>query len=213
MLAHTETHTHEEVLSIYHKLTRYSNYLIYVTIVVFILGMLTYGQPFSFKEHAISHFGRIRTQDGSPNTLSLFIYGIGMIMSSLICFRLSNLSEDNTSHNLFRLAAIGYILLIVPCDILHKIHSIGGALVIGSLWLLTVILLHDLFRYSNRVRIYLFHLILQGTVLPYAFLYAFGSPLCPLVQKFAVAGLIISLRLVIGEHEKNADYADVLINK
>ena len=202
MLTRTELHTHEEVLSIYHKLKRYSNYLIYVTLVVFILGMLTYGQDFSFREHAFSHFGRIRTQDGSPNTLSLLIYGTGMLLSALICFKLSNLAEDNTSHYLFRLAAAGYILLIVPCDVLNSIHSIGGVLVIGPLWFLTVIQLHDLFRYYNKGRIYLYHLILQGTVLPYAFLYAVGSPLCDMVQKFALAGLMISLKLVIAEHAK-----------
>ncbi|HDZ40118.1 MAG TPA: hypothetical protein ENH59_00330 [Bacteroidetes bacterium] len=205
MLAHTDIHSRDEVLSIYQQLNRYANYLIYVTLLVFILGMLTYGQDFSFREHALSHFGRIRTQDGSPNTLSTLIFGTGMLLSSLICFKLSNLAEDNTSHSLLRLAAIGYILLIAPCDILNKIHSMGGALVIGSLWLLTVVLLHDLLRHFSRTKIYLYHLILQGTVLPYAFLYAFGSPLCPLVQKFAIAGLIISLKLAIGENAKECE--------
>ncbi|MDT8400301.1 MAG: hypothetical protein RQ743_01285 [Bacteroidales bacterium] len=202
MLARTDIYSRDEVLEIHQQLNRYAKYLIYVTLLVFILGMLTYGQDFSFREHAFSHFGRIRTQDGSSNILSMLIYGAGMILSSLICFKLSNLAEDNTSHFLFRLAAIGYILLIAPCDILNKIHSIGGGLVIGSLWLLTVILLHELIGHSNRTRIYIYHLILQATVLPYAFLYAFGSPLCPLVQKFAVAGLVTSLKLAITENAK-----------
>ncbi|MBN1386999.1 MAG: hypothetical protein JW965_01045 [Bacteroidales bacterium] len=202
MLARTELHTREEVLGIYHKLNRYSSYLIYLTILVFILGMLTYGQPFSFKEHAISHFGRIRTQDGSPNTLSLLVYGTGMILSALICFKLSNLTEHNTSHFLLRIAAGGYILLIVPCDVLNTIHSIGGALVIGSLWLLTVIQIHELIKHTNKIRPYLYHLLLQGTVLPYAFLYAVGSPIRHMVQKFAILGLMISLKLVILDHAK-----------
>ncbi len=205
MLARTELHTREEVLSIYHKLNRFSSYLIYVTLVVFILGVLTYGQPFSFKEHAISHFGRIRTQDGSPNTLSLLIYGTGMLISTLICFKLSRLTEHNTSNILLRIAATGYILLIVPCDILNIIHSVGGAMVIGSLWLLIVIQIHELIKQSNKIKAYLYHLLLQGTVLPYAFLYAIGSPLCPLVQKFAILGLMISLKLVIIEHAKECE--------
>lgn len=202
MFTHTGSHTHEEVLNVYHHLNRYFNYLIYVTVLVFILGILTYGQDFSFREHAMSHLGRIRTQDGNPNTLSLFIYGTCMLLCALISFRLSNLAEDNISHYLFRVTAAGYILLIAPCDILNIIHSIGGAMVIGSLWLVAVIQLHYLMRYTNKARIYFYHLILQGTILPYAFLYAFGSPLCPLVQKFALAGLIISLKLVLIENGK-----------
>ena len=76
---------------------------------------------------------------------------------------------------------------------------------IGSLWLLAVIHLHKLMRHIKKARIYLYHLILQGTVLPYAFLYAFGSPLRHLVQKFALAGLIISLKLVISEYAKERE--------
>jgi len=205
MLARTELHTHEEVLSIYHKLNRLSSYLIYVTLLVIILGMLTYGQTFSFKEHAFSHFGRIRTQDGSSNTLSLLFYGTGMIISAIICFKLSNLTEHNTSNLLLRVAAAGYILLIVPCDILNIIHSIGGAMVIGSMWLLTVIQIHELIKQPNKIRAYLYHLLLQGTVLPYAFFYAIGSPLCPVVQKFAILGLMISLKLVIVEHARECE--------
>ena len=202
MLAHADIHSRDEVLSIYHELNRYASYLIYLTILVFILGMLTYGQSFSFREHAISHFGRIKTQDGSSNTLSMFIFGTGMLMSSLVCFRLSRLVEDNTSNILFMIAATGYIILIAPCDKLNTVHAIGGAMVIGSLWLLTVILIHELLKYSKKKRIYFFHLVLQGTILPYAFLYATGSDLCPLVQKFAIAGLIVSLKLVINEYAK-----------
>ncbi|HCC71717.1 MAG TPA: hypothetical protein DEQ09_11275 [Bacteroidales bacterium] len=202
MLAHTEIHTHAEVLSIYQNINRYFNYLMYVTLLVFILGILTYGQSFSFREHALSHFGRIHTQDGSPNTLSVFIYGTGMLISSAICFKLSRLSEENISHNLLRITAVGYILLITPCDVVNTIQSIGGALVIGSLWLLAVIEFHQLLNYTHRKRIYLYHLLLQGTMLPYAFLYAFGSSLCPMVQKFAFAGLMISLKLMMLEEKK-----------
>ena len=202
MLARTDIHSREEVLSIYQQLNRYTKYLIYITILVFILGIITYGQPFSFIDHAISHFGRIRTQDGSPNTLSMLIYGTGMLLSALVCYKLSRLAESNSSSKLLSLAAVGYILLIIPCDTLNTLHSIGGALVIGSLWLFTVILIHHLLKHSKKNSLYIYHLILQGTVLPYAFLYATGSPLRHLVQKFAVLGLIISLKLVFHEYGK-----------
>lgn len=205
MFARVEAHSHEEVLGIYHKLNEYFNYLMYVTLLVFILGMLTYGQDFSFLEHAFSHFGRLRTQNGNPNTLAMFIFGIGMILSSLICIKLSKLTEDSTSRLLFSISAAGYLLLIVPCDLLNTIHAFGGALVIGSLWLLAVIKLHELIQQANRLRYYLYHLLLQGTVLPYAFLYAFDSPLCPLAQKFTLAGLIITLKLTLTESRKAAE--------
>ena len=96
----------------------------------------------------------------------------------------------------------------MPCDILNKVHSIGGALVIGSLWLLAVIQFHEILKATQRRRVYLYHLLLQGTVLPYAFLYAFGSELCPMVQKFAIAGLMISLKFMLMEERKEAGTVD-----
>lgn len=203
MLAHTGIHSHEEVLSIYRKLNRYFNYLMYVTLLVFILGMLAYGQDFSFRDHAFSHLGRLHTQDGSNNILSLMIYGPGMLLSSLICYRLSSLIADRAGHNLMRMAAAGYLLLIVPCDLLRLVHSIGGGLVIGSLWLFALLGMYRLRSRAGNRKFLIQQLILQGSVLPYAFMYAMESPLCPVFQKFALAGLIISLKLVVVEDTRN----------
>ena len=115
MLAHTDIHTYEETLCIYHKLNRYASYLIYVTLLVFVLGILTYGQAFSFREHAISHFGRIHTQDGSSNTLSLLIYSTGMLLSSLICLRMSNITEGRN--------LCGYVMAVLNFRLLTRATS------------------------------------------------------------------------------------------
>lgn len=205
MLGHTGLHTGSRENSRYHLVNRELNTLFGVTLAVCVLGMLTYGEKVEFRDHAVSHFGRLYTRGGYPNYLSLLIFALGMTASSMICFHVSRHLEKPFYQRLFRLCGAGYILLIVPCDLYNPLHALGGAMVVGSLWFFTVYSLHDLYRKIPKVRFFLYQLILQGTVLPYAFLYAAGSPDKQLAQKFALAGLILVLKATLTEYQKTEE--------
>jgi len=135
----------------------------------------------------------------------MLVFALGMTASSMICFHISRHLEKPFYQRLFRLCGTGYILLITPCDLYNPLHALGGALVVGSLWFFTVCSLHDLYQKISKIRFFLYQLILQATVLPYAFLYAAGSPDKQLAQKFALAGLILALKATITEHLKTAE--------
>lgn len=199
------THIGNRVGNRYHIINRELNILFGVTLAVCILGMLTYGEKIEFRDHAVSHFGRLYTRGGNPNYLSLLIFALGMTASSIICFHVSRHLEKPFYQRLFRLCGTGYILLIIPCDLYNPLHALGGALVVGSLWFFTVFSLHDQYQKIPKIRFFLYQLILQATVLPYAFLYAVGSPDKQLAQKFALAGLIVVLKLTLTEHSKTED--------
>lgn len=60
----------------------------------------------------------------------------------------------------------------------------------------------ELNQYIKNYKILLYHLFLQGTVLPYAFLYFINSPFQNQVQKIAVIGLMFVLKLVSTQYVK-----------
>ena len=72
-------------------------------------------------------------------------------------------------------------------------------MVFGTLWFYVVITLIELRKYIDNFRILIYHLLLQGTVLPYAYLHFTNSPSKVFVQKFAILGLMIVLELIVIE--------------
>jgi hypothetical protein len=186
----------------YRSLNIWLNYLMGVTILVFFLGTLTFGEKYSLREHAFSYFGMIKTPGGAPNTLCFLVFVMGGLMSAFICFRISHILQQSRSHWLFWLAGTGYLVLLVPCDLSNSFHMIGAALLFFSLWSFTVLHLVRMIPFTGRLKFMLYQLILQGSVLPYAVLYFIGSPEKQLFQKFAVFGLILALKMAAVEYER-----------
>jgi len=199
MAIREETYNEGERVFAWVELNRYINYLLGITIVTFILGAITYGEPFSFYDHAYSHLGRIRTQNGNPNTTAFIIFTISLLISAFICFRIEKILNGGSRHWLFTLCGTGYLVMLFPCDILNPVHAVGAALVIASLWFFTNIRLFHLIPHTGVLRFVVYQLILQGTVLPYAFMYVFDIPARHLAQKFALIGLIVVLKIAITE--------------
>ena len=146
---------------------------------------------------------------GIPNTMSWLIFSCGMILCSILCFYISSLlrDEDEMEHlrfkrYLFLICGIGYLIILMPYNINNSIHAIGAALIFCMLWILTVILLKELSHRIENYKLLFYHLVLQGTVLPYAFFYFIKSPIQKQVQKFAVIGLMLILKLVSMQYVK-----------
>jgi hypothetical membrane protein len=216
MTVKSERDKYSEASDIYPKINKFLTYLLSLNILVFILGMLTYGERYQFWEDALSYLGGIKTLAGDPNILSWLIFTFGMILSGILCLYIWFLlnREDEMEHSkfkgyLFLICGIGYFIMIMPHDINNSIHVIGTALVFGMLWLYAVILLIELNHRIEQYKILLFHLFLQGTVLPYAFLYFIDSPIQVQSQKFAVIGLMLVLKLANSQSvtvcQKNAE--------
>ena len=199
MISNSDAHEKVGDRNVFQLLNRNLGYLLCVAMLVYLLGMLTYGERFPFWEKAYSHIGTMRTVSGYPNTLALLVFGLGMLLSSWICYRSSKMRTSQFDNLCFIVCSAGYLLLMVPCDLFNAVHSIGGALVFGSLWLFSVIHLNEIHNEKPGYKFWLYHLILQGTVLPYAFLYAVKSPADQQVQKLAFIGLFLTLKLVMNE--------------
>ncbi|MBN2698257.1 MAG: hypothetical protein JXR52_05475 [Bacteroidales bacterium] len=196
MAVREEIYGKEESAPVWINVNRYLNYLFGITVISFILGAITYGEDFSFYKHAYSHLAMVRTKNGSPNHISMVIVSFSLMLSSIICFRIERHLNGKHNHWLFSLCSIGYLLMLAPCDILNSVHVIGSALVIGSLWFFTVIRLIQLITFTGIFRFIVLQMLLQGTVLPYAYMYVSGFPARHAMQKLALFGLIVVLKIV-----------------
>ena len=199
MISPEELHRDSGEQNLVHQLNRHLGWLLGVTILVYVVGIFLYADRFPFWTKAFSHIGTLTTGAGRGNTASMLTVSLGMMACSWICLRSSRIGTGQFDHYCFMACSAGYLLLGIPCDLLNTVHSIGGALVVGSMWFFCVFHLNELYHSLKPGRFWLYHLLLQGTVLPYAFLYIVGSPADQYVQKIAIAGLIITLKLIMQE--------------
>lgn len=183
----------------HHRFNMLMNLVLANTIIVFIIGALTYGEKFHFWDFAYSYLGMTRTPGGYGNTLSFLVYVTGCLFNSFICIKISNTLDVQLFRILFKMCGVGYLLLMLPCDLINSFHSIGGALVFGSLWFFSVVSINDIYRSGKKHRALLYSLLLNGTILPYAFMYFVKSPYMQIAQKIALLGLILALKLIITE--------------
>ena len=199
MLLYRENHEDIDDLVKNHRFTILMNLFLANTLIIFILGALTYGEKFRFWDFAYSYLGMTKTPGGYGNTLSLLIYVAGCLFNSVICFKISNNVPGRLYNIFFKICGAGYLLLMLPCDVIDSLHSVGGGLVFGSLWLFSVISINDIYHSGRKYRAILYNLLLNGTVLPYAFMHFVQSPYEQIAQKPALLGLILVLKLVLTE--------------
>lgn len=183
----------------YDLLNRKINYLLSLILLIFILGLISYSGEFDFWSDPLSALGEIYPDKANPNLLAFAIFLTGMLGCSIVSFKVSQELKQFFGHNLFKITGVGFIFLSMPSNQLNNFHSLGGALVVGSLWWYCVVVLHELFKKSKKLKILAYQFILQITVLPYAFLYFSGLPERQAAQKFAVLGLIFVIKFTTSE--------------
>jgi len=172
----------------------------------FTLGMFCFGETFLFWQHAFSDLGSTITPAGNPNSLSLTIFITGMLFSAVLMIliahhfhRAESLQHNQLKTGLSLLAALGFIVITYPHNLNNQIHTYGAAAMVGSLWAFGVLLLVELKTLISALRYHLYQTLLQGTVLSYAFTYFIDAPIKQVTQKFAVFGLVVTLKLATSQ--------------
>ena len=212
MLLFGKSHEENDDLVNNHRLNNLMYIFLANTIIIFILGTLTYGEKFHFWDYAYSYLGRVKTPAGNNNILSFIIYVTGCIINSIVCFKISNAITERLYKIFFRVCGAGYLLLMLPCDIINSIHSVGGALVVGSLWFFSVISINDIYRSGNIFKAILYFLLLNVTVLPYAYAHFVNAPWEQIAQKPALLGLILTMKLILTWHNRENTKEEKLFN-
>ncbi len=168
-----------------------------------ILGMIFYGEKFLFWEYPVSSLGATVTVNGYDNSTSQCIFDSGMAISGIMLILLSKdirYTHDIVTHStqkelLCRIGGIGFFIMLYPHNINNFIHSIGSGFAVGSLWLSSMIYLHELQEAGYKKIAPPLQFLLQGTLLPYAMTFFFNVSIKQYNQKFAVFGVILVLRI------------------
>lgn len=187
----------------HHTINQLFSTIILINLAALVISMYTYGEKFLFWKYAFSYLGGINTVNGKPNYLSAVIFVASMIASGILCLQILSATgrKRNPGHKAGRFflktCTAGYFTIIVPYDVLDIVHVAGSAAVFGGLWFFINILLWEIRKNGEKGKFLLFQLLLQGTILPYAFLYVINSPLRETAQKFAIAGLMLALKLAV----------------
>lgn len=203
-------------------------WLVGILILTLTASAFFYGEPFDAWNYALSWLGGIRTINGFPNTFGMLVFSMGMIMSGIVMLKLGGSCKPDAVNGGSRLkavlcytAAAGFLIIIFPWDVFDPIHMSGSALMFGSLWgianisLLKKKLAESVGQSVSIVRIrigrFILFLVLNGSVIAYAVGYVLNSAVKQPLQKFAVVGLSLTLKLLHRGMRENRPREDVLI--
>lgn len=184
-----------------YRTTRDSFRLLALSNVVLLpLAVISYGEKFHLLTSPFSDLGTLHTRGGSSNVASFIIFALYMLSGALIMMRHGRALSRTPYVPYSRLkialsfgAAAGYVIGIMPHDLVHAVHTAGCSLMVGSLWMLCTVFSLELGRMGRFHDALAVQLILQLSVLPYAVAYFVDADVKQALQKVAVAGLFVSL--------------------
>ncbi len=165
------------------------------------IAMWLYGEDFVFFQHVVSDLGATVTPGGLPNQRSPYVFFVQMVVSGVMCLRHARLivrNDEESRRNrvrLLRLCAAGFFFMPAPHDLpaTYPIHALGGGFIFFSLWVLTMIYLTDARRRGLGGTFWIGMVVLQSTVIPYAFFFAVDSESQLVAQGFGLLGLVGTL--------------------
>lgn len=191
--------------------------LVAINLVLGRIAMRFYGEQFTYFHDAISDLGATLTRGGSPNPTSPYVFAVQLVGSALVMaglarhLRVRGLPLGSADVRLAQLAAVGFVLMPAPHNepLYHTIHMLGAGLVVFSLWVLAMRYLLECRRLGMVHGFRVGMAGLQGTVLPYAAMFALGSEYRHVAQLLTVAALsailIASTSTVAREANRRAE--------
>ncbi len=178
-----------------------------ITLLTMIVGMFFYGDKFNFWMNPISDLGVTVTVHGHSNLLSLAIFTIGMLTSGILMLKIATIFKESIyvryhklKYYLSLMTAFGFFIITYPHNINNNIHSVGGALLFGGLWGLTLLFLIEARAIKKTSHVVFYHFVLHSTILTYAFNFVIKSRIEQITQKLAILGLIFILKLSTSFH-------------
>lgn len=111
---------------------------------------------------------------------------------------------------LARLGAVGFVVALYPNDIGHTIHSVGVGIVIGVVYLFTMIFHFELRLQMPPRRFYADLAIVQGAVFSYAWAFFADSASKQSLQKTCIVGLLLALQRGVTAAEESFQLDEAL---
>lgn len=167
-----------------------------------VISMLLYKGTFLVFQYPLSDLGAFMTETGGFNVLPRIVFDLTMTVAGLLMLGIFSAfsAEKHLRHGLAKRAmaivcALGFFIVLMPYDINLGVHEVGASLVFGILWGLTVLFSVELKQIGKWKLSLASEVVLQATVLPYAFMFVAGIPAEVAAQKIAVVGLMTAIWL------------------
>jgi hypothetical membrane protein len=182
------------------QLRRIYRSVVFCIILMYFFGAIFYADPFHFWQHALSELGTTKTLLGTPNLTSALIITTGMFITGRLLLEAARVYRYNdfyTAHiiksGLLYISSLGAFIAISPNDLMHTIHTIGSAFLVGGIFLVSMLMVWDSRAYYSKGVIYLIMILLGIAVLLYAVTYFSGSDVKQVTQKICLISLLIIL--------------------
>ena len=180
------------------KLQRIYRWVVGCIILMYFVGAIFYADPFNFWEHALSELGTTKTLLGTQNIPSALIVTTGMFITGRLLLEAARIywnsefySKRYVKSGLLYCASLGAFIAISPNDLMHTVHTIGSALLVGGIFLLCMIMGWDSQAYYGMRIVYLVMAILSISVLLYAVTYFSGLAIKQATQKICLISLLL----------------------
>lgn len=181
----------------------------------FFLATLVYNGRFNLIKDPFSRLGASKTPEGADNRASMAVFVVDMAITAVIFGRLavafardSNLSFRGLRVLISITAALGACIATFPNNYFLTQHQLGAGFLVGSIWLHAILFIADASKVTSRGYGLFLHLLLQSTILYYAFTFFVEAPERDIVQKIAIIGLALAIELALGACCKEPSTAD-----
>jgi hypothetical protein len=192
----------DRITTDYRKYRVWFTLLLVVVVGGFVLASLAYNGRFNLLTDPFSRLGASETPDGDPNRASMAIFIIDMVITAILfsCLAVVFFKDKEVPFRGVRVlfsivAALGACITTFPNNYFLAQHQLGAGFLVGSFWLHGILFILDAGRVIQKTHALLLHLLLQSTVLTYAYTFLVNAPIRDIVQKFAILGLALSIEL------------------
>ncbi|ADN01590.1 hypothetical protein [Spirochaeta thermophila] len=172
------------------------SFLVWWTFLLVCLSAFLYPEGFDIWNDPLSLLGVPFTEEeGLPNPWGMGLFVLAFLVDGLFSFRIASRIRAEGGGGLsllFTLAGIGSLLMLAPCTLLNPLHRLGAGLLVGSLWLCTVVLSRANWGAFSGAR-KAFHLCVHLVLVVYAIRFFLDAPSHEFLQKLALAGLLLGL--------------------
>ncbi|MGB2963378.1 MAG: hypothetical protein WBB69_05280 [Anaerolineales bacterium] len=188
-----------------HKLAKLYRSIVLSIALTYLSGAIFYADPFNFWELALSELGTTTTLTGTPNLRAALFVSLGMLISGGFLFEAGRFTMSHPTFMHYKVkcwflyaAGLGALIAIFPNNIVHTIHSLGSAMMIGSVFILEIITLWERKPIMDSLKFNAIIILLSVSVLSYAVAFFSNAYYKQVAQKFCIINLL--LVLVEGSH-------------
>lgn len=179
-------------------------------------AVILYNGPFQFWHFALSDLGAVQTKYGTDNAYSRTIFTLGFLVCAYLMARMSqrfwrstHMTFPKTKGVLCGLSSVGFGIFVYPHDLNKAFHALGAGLMVGSIYLLVNLLCYEMRRVIPGRVLFFYQLMLHGSVLLYAAVYAMNAAVKQVAQKICFASLIFLVDQMALVHRKDISFPNV----